>query len=96
MQDNTPFFKSIEEGGEAALAAKADIVVVVCASDDDYVTGNAPRASESSSATGDPRGCGHSGLAAPELEAPGASHQLHQRESEMRRKPLNYNTSKSG
>ena len=34
VQDNT-FFKSIEEGVEAALASKAEIVVV-CASDDDY------------------------------------------------------------
>ncbi len=34
VQDNT-YFKSIEEGVEAAKAAKADIVVV-CASDDDY------------------------------------------------------------
>jgi methylmalonyl-CoA mutase len=34
VQDNT-FFKSVEEGVEAALASKADIVVV-CASDDDY------------------------------------------------------------
>ncbi len=34
VQDNT-FFKSIEEGVEAALASKADIVVV-CAADDDY------------------------------------------------------------
>lgn len=36
VQDNT-FFHSVEEGVEAALAAKADIVVV-CASDDDYAT----------------------------------------------------------
>ncbi len=43
VQDNT-FFKSIEEGVEAALAAKADIVVV-CASDDDYATA-APRVKE--------------------------------------------------
>ncbi len=34
--DNT-YFKSIEEGVEAAVAAKADIVVV-CSSDDDYAT----------------------------------------------------------
>lgn len=34
VQDNN-FFKSVEEGVEAALASKADIVVV-CASDDDY------------------------------------------------------------
>ncbi len=34
VQDNT-FFKSVEEGVEAALAAKAEIVVV-CSSDDDY------------------------------------------------------------
>ena len=34
VQDNT-FFHSVEEGVEAALEAKADIVVV-CASDDDY------------------------------------------------------------
>ena len=34
--DNT-FFKSVEEGVEAALASKAEIVVV-CASDDDYAT----------------------------------------------------------
>ena len=34
VQDNT-FFKSVEEGVEAALASKAEIVVV-CASDDDY------------------------------------------------------------
>ena len=34
VQDNT-FFKSLEEGVNAALEAKADIVVV-CASDDDY------------------------------------------------------------
>ncbi|MEG1700717.1 MAG: methylmalonyl-CoA mutase family protein [Alistipes sp.] len=34
VQDNT-YFKSIEEGVEAALAAKAEIVVV-CSSDDDY------------------------------------------------------------
>ena len=34
VQDNT-FFKSVEEGVQAALAAAADIVVV-CASDDDY------------------------------------------------------------
>ncbi len=36
VQDNT-YFKSIEEGVEAAIAAKADIVVV-CAADDDYAT----------------------------------------------------------
>ena len=36
VQDNT-FFKSVEEGVEAALAAQADIVVV-CAADDDYLT----------------------------------------------------------
>ena len=36
VQDNT-FFKSVEEGVEAALASKAEIVVV-CASDDDYAT----------------------------------------------------------
>ncbi len=34
VQDNN-FFKSVEQGVEAALASKADIVVV-CASDDDY------------------------------------------------------------
>ncbi len=34
VQDNT-FFKSVEEGVEAALAAKAEIVVI-CSSDDDY------------------------------------------------------------
>ncbi len=34
VEDNT-FFKSIEEGVEAAIASKAEIVVV-CASDDDY------------------------------------------------------------
>ena len=34
VEDNT-FFKSVEEGVEAALASKAEIVVV-CASDDDY------------------------------------------------------------
>ena len=34
--DNT-FFKSVEEGVEAALASKAEIVVV-CSSDDDYAT----------------------------------------------------------
>lgn len=34
VQDNT-FFKSLEEGVQAALASKADIVVV-CSSDDDY------------------------------------------------------------
>ncbi len=36
VEDNT-FFKSVEEGVEAALASKAEIVVV-CASDDDYAT----------------------------------------------------------
>ncbi len=36
VQDNT-FFHSVEEGVKAALEAKADIVVV-CASDDDYIT----------------------------------------------------------
>ena len=36
VTDNT-FFASVEEGVKAALAAKADIVVV-CASDDDYAT----------------------------------------------------------
>ena len=36
VQDNT-FFHSVEEGVEAALASKADIVVV-CAADDDYIT----------------------------------------------------------
>ena len=36
VQDNT-FFKSVEAGVEAALAAQADIVVV-CAADDDYLT----------------------------------------------------------
>ncbi|MCH5329809.1 MAG: acyl-CoA mutase large subunit family protein [Alistipes sp.] len=41
--DNT-FFKSVEEGVEAALASKAEIVVV-CASDDDYAT-VAPRVKE--------------------------------------------------
>ena len=41
--DNT-FFKSLEEGVEAALASKAEIVVV-CASDDDYATG-APKIKE--------------------------------------------------
>ncbi len=34
-QDNT-YFKSVEEGAKAALNAKADIVVI-CASDDDYL-----------------------------------------------------------
>ena len=38
------FFKSVEEGVEAALASKAEIVVV-CASDDDYAT-VAPRVKE--------------------------------------------------
>ncbi|MBQ8471168.1 MAG: acyl-CoA mutase large subunit family protein [Alistipes sp.] len=41
--DNT-FFKSIEEGVEAALASKAEIVVV-CASDDDYAEA-APKVKE--------------------------------------------------
>ncbi len=41
--DNT-YFKSIEEGVEAAVAAKADIVVI-CSSDDDYAT-LAPQAKE--------------------------------------------------
>ncbi len=36
VEDNT-FFKSVEEGVEAAVASKAEIVVV-CASDDDYAT----------------------------------------------------------
>jgi methylmalonyl-CoA mutase len=36
VQDNT-FFATVEEGAKAALAAKADIVVV-CAADDDYAT----------------------------------------------------------
>ncbi len=36
VMDNT-FFKSIEEGVEAAIASKAEIVVV-CSSDDDYAT----------------------------------------------------------
>ncbi len=36
VQDNT-FFKSVEEGVQAALDSKAEIVVV-CASDDDYAT----------------------------------------------------------
>jgi len=43
VQDNT-YFKSIEEGVEAALQAKADIVVV-CASDDDYAEA-APKVKE--------------------------------------------------
>ncbi len=43
VEDNT-FFKSVEEGVEAALASKAEIVVV-CASDDDYAT-VAPRVKE--------------------------------------------------
>ena len=43
VEDNT-FFKSVEEGVEAALASKAEIVVV-CASDDDYATA-APRVKE--------------------------------------------------
>ena len=38
------FFKSVEEGVEAALASKAEIVVV-CAADDDYAT-VAPRVKE--------------------------------------------------
>ena len=41
--DNT-FFKSIEEGVEAALASKAEIVVV-CAADDDYAEA-APKVKE--------------------------------------------------
>lgn len=36
VQDNT-YFKSVEEGAKAALAAKANIVVV-CSADDDYAT----------------------------------------------------------
>ena len=36
VTDNT-FFASVEEGAKAAIAAKADIVVI-CASDDDYAT----------------------------------------------------------
>ena len=36
VTDNT-FFASVEDGAKAALAAKADIVVI-CASDDDYAT----------------------------------------------------------
>lgn len=43
VQDNT-FFKSIEEGVEAALASKAEIVVV-CAADDDYAE-TAPKVKE--------------------------------------------------
>ena len=43
VEDNT-FFKTVEEGVEAALASKAEIVVV-CASDDDYAT-VAPRVKE--------------------------------------------------
>ena len=43
VEDNT-FFKSVEEGVEAALASKAEIVVI-CASDDDYAT-VAPRVKE--------------------------------------------------
>ncbi|MCL2562052.1 MAG: methylmalonyl-CoA mutase family protein [Rikenellaceae bacterium] len=43
IEDNT-FFKSVEEGVAAAVAAKADIVVV-CAADDDYAT-LAPQAFE--------------------------------------------------
>ena len=43
VMDNT-FFKSIEEGVEAALASKAEIVVV-CASDDDYAEA-APKVKE--------------------------------------------------
>ena len=43
VQDNN-FFKSVEEGVEAALASKADIVVI-CASDDDYAE-LAPKAKE--------------------------------------------------
>ena len=43
VEDNT-FFKSVEEGVEAALASMAEIVVV-CASDDDYAT-VAPRVKE--------------------------------------------------
>ena len=43
VEDNT-FFKSVEEGVEAALASKAEIVVV-CAADDDYAE-LAPKAKE--------------------------------------------------
>ena len=69
VEDNT-FFKSVEEGVEAALASKAEIVVV-CASDDDYAT-VAPRVKE---LLGDKAILVVAGApaCAPELEAQGIS-----------------------
>ncbi len=75
--DNT-FFKSIEEGVKAALESKAEIVVV-CASDDDYAEA-APESEGAARRQGDPRGCGRSRMRA-RTGGPG-HHELHQREVE--------------
>ena len=70
VTDNT-FFASVEEGVRAALAAKADIVVV-CAADDDYAT----VAPEAHKLLGDKAILVVAGAPAsqPELEAQGISH----------------------
>jgi methylmalonyl-CoA mutase len=70
VTDNT-FFASVEEGAKAALAAKADIVVV-CASDDDYAT----LAPEAHKLIGDKAILVVAGAPAsqPELEAAGITH----------------------
>ncbi len=70
VQDNT-FFKSVEEGVKAALAAKADIVVM-CAADDDYAT----VAPEAAKLLGGKAILVVAGAPAsqPELEAQGISH----------------------
>lgn len=70
VQDNT-YFQSVDEGVKAAIAAKAEIVVI-CASDDDYAT-LAPEAYEKLGGkaifvvAGAP-------ASAPELEAKGIDH----------------------
>ena len=71
--DNT-FFKSIEEGVEAALASKAEIVVV-CASDDDY----AEAAPKVKALLGDRAILVVAGAPAcmPELEAQGITNFIH-------------------
>ncbi len=70
VQDNT-FFKTVEEGVKAALAAKADIVVM-CAADDDYATA----APEAAKLLGDKAILVVAGAPAsqPELEAQGITH----------------------
>ncbi len=70
VQDNT-FFKSVEEGVKAALAAKADIVVM-CSSDDDYAT-VAPEAAKLLGGKGILVVAG-APASQPELEAQGITH----------------------